>query len=166
MCCLRPGLPGVSERIRVRSIIGRFLEHSRVYYFENQGQPLVYVGSADWMPRNLHHRVEVVFPVEDPSLKNHLINDILLRFLEDNTKSWMLLPDATYRRAVPADGVEPVSAQQEFMQAALHPSRKRAHRGTPRARMISSGASKGAAKAAVKTASPAKKRPNRNLSEL
>jgi polyphosphate kinase len=166
MCCLRPGLPGVSERIRVRSVIGRFLEHSRVYYFENQGKPLVYVGSADWMPRNLHNRVEVVFPVEDPSLKSHLINDILLRFLEDNTKSWMLLPDASYQRVVPPNGADPVSAQADFMESALHPSRKRAHRGTPRARMISGGSAKNAAKAAIKTAPPVRKRPSRKPSEL
>jgi polyphosphate kinase len=148
----------VSERIRVRSIIGRFLEHSRVYYFENQGKPLVYVGSADWMPRNLHNRVEVVFPIEDPSLKNHLINDILLRFLEDNTRSWRLLPDASYERIVAAGDAEPRSAQAEFMEAALHPNRKRSARGTPRARMISSTSAKSTGKAAVGPAVEPKKR--------
>jgi len=166
MCCLRPGIPGVSERIRVRSIIGRFLEHSRVYYFENEGKPLVYVGSADWMPRNLHNRVEVVFPIEDSSLKNHLINDILLRFLEDNTKSWMLLPDSSYQRVVPAADAEPVSAQAEFMEAALHPNRKRSARGTPRARMISSTSGKGVAKAAAKPADSPKQRTKRAPGKL
>jgi polyphosphate kinase len=157
MCCLRPGLPGVSERIRVRSIIGRFLEHSRIYYFENKGDPLVYVGSADWMPRNLHNRVEVVFPIEDPALKNHLIHDILMRFLEDNTKSWNLQSDATYQRVAPPADAEPVSAQAEFMDAALHRNRKRSARGTPRARMLSANTSKGATKTKVKTATPPKK---------
>jgi polyphosphate kinase len=161
MCCLRPGIPGVSERIRVRSIIGRFLEHSRVYCFENQGKPLVYVGSADWMPRNLHNRVEVVFPIEDPSLKSHLINDILLRFLEDNTRSWRLLPDASYQRIVPAPDAEPISAQAEFMEAALHSNRKRSSRGTPRARMISTVSTKSAVKTAVKPAAMPKKRAKR-----
>jgi polyphosphate kinase len=109
------------------------------------------------MPRNLYNRVEVVFPIEDPSLKNHLINDILLRFLEDNTKSWMLLPDASYQQVVPTADAEPVSAQAEFMEAALHPNRKHSPRGTPRARMISGTSGKGAAKAAVTPAATPKK---------
>ena len=157
MCCLRPGLPGVSERIRVRSIIGRFLEHSRIYYFENKGAPLVYVGSADWMPRNLHNRVEVVFPVEDPTVKNRLINDILMRFLEDNSKSWMLMPDASYQRVVPPPNTEPISAQAEFMEAALHHNRKRSSRGTPRARMLSSSTAQSGPKAKVKPIAPPKR---------
>jgi polyphosphate kinase len=157
MCCLRPGLPGVSERIRVRSIIGRFLEHSRIYYFENKGDPRVYVGSADWMPRNLHNRVEVVFPIEDPAVKSHLINDILMRFLEDNTKSWGLLPDATYERLVPLAGAEPVSAQAEFMDAALHRSRKKSPRGSTRSRLLPGSGPRDLGRAKAKPAAPQKK---------
>jgi polyphosphate kinase len=165
MCCLRPGLPGVSERIRVRSIIGRFLEHSRIYYFGNNGNPLVYVGSADWMPRNLHNRVEVVFPIEDATLKNRLINDILMRFLEDNTKAWKLMPDATYQRLAPPPNTESISAQAEFMEAALHHNRKRPSRGTPRARMLSGGPQKDGPQAKVKPVSPPKKGLKKNLDE-
>lgn len=162
MCCLRPGLPGVSERIRVHSIIGRFLEHSRIYYFENKGDPRVYVGSADWMPRNLHNRVEVVFPIEDPAVKNHLIHDILMRFLEDNTKSWKLLPDATYERVVPAPGTEPISAQTEFMEAALHRHRKKSSRSAARTRLLARGATQTTGKTKSKPAAPPKKVPKKN----
>src|SRR5262249_33509874 len=77
ICALRPGLPGFSENVRVISIVDRFLEHSRIYYFENGGHPEVYIGSADWMDRNISRRVEVVFPVEQPDLKERLINEIL-----------------------------------------------------------------------------------------
>ncbi len=111
MCCLRPGLPGISENIRVVSIIGRFLEHSRIYYFGNGGKPLVYLGSADWMPRNFDRRVEVVFPVEDEALKTRIIDEILPAYLTDNVKARVLRPDGTYERRRPV-GDEPTHQAQ------------------------------------------------------
>src|SRR4029079_9088760 len=87
VCTLRPGVPGLSENIRVRSIVGRLLEHSRVYYFENGGDPVVFTGSADWMPRNLDRRVEVLAPVHDRELRNHLTHDFLGAYLRDNVKA-------------------------------------------------------------------------------
>jgi len=98
VCCLRPGVPGVSERISVRSIVGRFLEHSRVYYFENAGTREVYCGSADWMERNLFRRIEVAFPVESPELRQRVIDDLQL-YLEDDCQAWSLASDGHYARA-------------------------------------------------------------------
>ncbi|KXS51525.1 MAG: polyphosphate kinase [Marinobacter sp. T13-3] len=110
ICCLRPGVPGLSENIRVRSIIGRFLEHTRVYYFGNQGRPQVYCSSADAMERNLLNRVETAFPVEDPALIARLRED-LDTYLADNCQSWVLQPDGTYLQNHPAEGEEPVASQ-------------------------------------------------------
>ena len=87
VCCLRPGVPGVSERIRVRSIVGRFLEHSRVYHFENAGEREVYCASADWMDRNLYRRIEVAFPVESPEFQARVIEDLNL-YLADDCQAW------------------------------------------------------------------------------
>src|SRR5205085_9947447 len=101
ICALRPGLPGVSDNIRVRSVVDRFLEHSRIFYFGNGGDPQVYIGSADWMDRNLSRRVEVIFPIEQADLKQRLIGEILATSLADNVKARELLPDGTYRRIVP-----------------------------------------------------------------
>ncbi|MFO0824452.1 MAG: polyphosphate kinase 1 [Gemmataceae bacterium] len=115
ICSLRPGVPGVSDTIRVTSVVDRFLEHSRIFYFENAGNPEVYVGSADWMDRNLSRRVEVVFPIEQPDLKQRVI-DILKVTLADNVKARELLPDGTYRRVKPAEGVTPLRSQQRFME--------------------------------------------------
>src|SRR5204863_5569655 len=98
ICALRPGLPGISENIHVISIVDRFLEHSRIFYFGNGGNPEVYIGSADWMDRNLSRRVEVVFPIEQPDLKQRLIDEILAISLVDNVKARELLPDARYQR--------------------------------------------------------------------
>jgi polyphosphate kinase len=96
MCALRPGVRGISTRIRVRSIVGRFLEHSRIFYFANGGQEEVYVGSADWMPRNLYERAEVQFPIKDPALCHRLRYEILEAYLADNTKARLLSSDGTY----------------------------------------------------------------------
>lgn len=104
ICRLRPGVPGVSERIRVRSIIGRFLEHSRVFFFHAGGRELVYLSSADWMERNLLHRVEVAFPVTDERLKQRVRHEGLELALLDNTRSWLLQPDGTYKRTRPGRG--------------------------------------------------------------
>lgn len=98
ICTLRPGIRGISDRIRVRSIVGRFLEHSRIFCFENGGVPEVFVGSADWMPRNLHERVEVLFPVKDPLLHDRIIHEILAAYLADNIKTRVLQADGRYLR--------------------------------------------------------------------
>ena len=114
MCSLRPGVAGLSERIRVRSIVGRFLEHSRIFWFSNGGQPEVFCGSADWMPRNLVERSEAVFPVDDPALSARLRNEILAAYLADNTKARLLQPDGSYVRA---PWIGPAfSAQERLMQ--------------------------------------------------
>jgi polyphosphate kinase len=104
ICALRPGVRGVSDRIRVRSIVGRFLEHSRIFYFANGGQEQIYAGSADWMPRNLYERVEVLTPVRDELLRERVRGEILEAYLADNLKARILLPDGTYIRAWQAAG--------------------------------------------------------------
>lgn len=114
MCTLRPGVKGLSERIRVRSIVGRFLEHSRIFWFANGGKPEVYCGSADWMQRNLFERCEVVFPVTQPDLMKRLRDEILASYLADNTKARLLRPDGEYERAT-AHG-EPFNAQEHLIQ--------------------------------------------------
>lgn len=98
---MRPGLTGVSENIRVISIVDRFLEHSRIYYFENSGNPQVYIGSADWMDRNLSRRVEVVFPIEPVDLKSRITTEILNISLNDNMKARELQSDGSYKRLRP-----------------------------------------------------------------
>jgi polyphosphate kinase len=99
MCALRPGIRGISDRIRVRSIVGRFLEHSRIFYFENGGDPEVYLGSADWMNRNLHERVEVMFPLKNPLLRDRVRHEILAAYLADNVKARFLQKDGRYLRS-------------------------------------------------------------------
>lgn len=111
ICCLRPGLPGLSENIRVRSIVGRFLEHTRVYYFSNNGNPRIYCSSADWMDRNLFNRVEACFPIEDPALKKRIYEQGLLTYMQDNQQAWLLQGDGTWVRAQPAEGETPHNAQ-------------------------------------------------------
>ena len=114
ICCLRPKIPGLSENIRVISIVGRFLEHSRIYHFQNAGEPLVYLSSADWMPRNFFRRIELAFPVENPALRDQIINEVLPSFLHDRVKARELQPDGTYRRLTP-EGPEPrAQAQWHF----------------------------------------------------
>jgi len=104
ICALRPGVRGVSDHIRVRSIVGRFLEHSRIYYFANGGQEEVYLGSADWMPRNLYERVEVIFPLKDALLRERVRQEILEAYLADNVKSRLLTKDGSYVRTWQAQG--------------------------------------------------------------
>ena len=99
ICSLRPGIRGISDHIRVRSIVGRFLEHSRIFYFENGGEPEVYLGSADWMSRNLHERVEVLFPLKNPLLRDRVVHEILAAYLADNVKARFLQKDGRYLRA-------------------------------------------------------------------
>jgi polyphosphate kinase len=111
ICCLRPGVAGVSDRIKVRSIVGRFLEHSRVYSFENAGAREIYCASADWMDRNLLHRTEVAFPIEAPELRKRIAEDLEL-YLADDCQSWMLSADASYSRTS-THGT--VNAQNQFV---------------------------------------------------
>jgi polyphosphate kinase len=99
ICALRPGIRAISDHIRVRSIVGRFLEHSRIFYFANGGEEEVYLGSADWMPRNLYERVEVVFPVKEELLRERVRQEILEAYLADNLKARILGPDGVYVRA-------------------------------------------------------------------
>jgi polyphosphate kinase len=99
VCTLRPGVPGLSERIRVRSIVGRFLEHSRIFHFANGGDDEIYMGSADWMPRNLFERCEVVFPVRDQCAKARIHDEIIPALLADSTNARLQQPDGTYVRA-------------------------------------------------------------------
>ena len=115
ICALRPGIPGVSENIRVISVIDRFLEHCRVFYFENLGDPEVYIGSADWMDRNLSRRVEVVFPIVQPDLKLRMIEEVLKITLMDNTKARELQSDGSYVRVKPKDGETLVRSQTRFL---------------------------------------------------
>jgi polyphosphate kinase len=124
ICCLRPGIPGVSENIEVRSIIDRFLEHSRIFYFRNGGHEEVYLSSADWMQRNLSRRLEILFPVIDPNLRRRLIT-ILETCFADNVKARRLLPDGSYER-IARDGIR-IRAQQKFYQEALAAVREASH---------------------------------------
>ncbi len=131
ICCLKVGIPGVSENITVRSIVGNFLEHARIFYFENNGKPEYYCGSADWMPRNLERRVEILFPVEDPDLQEKL-KYILDGQMRDNTKAHILQPDGSYEK-VDRRGKEPFCAQADFChRAVLLASRKEEVRDTRR----------------------------------
>ena len=131
ICCLRPKAPDLSEYIRVISIVGRFLEHSRIYYFENGGQPEVFLSSADWMPRNFLRRVEVAFPIETPTLRNHIINEVLPRFLNDRVKARELQPDGSYRRLKP-EGPEPRSqAQWHFREVTRERAKKLGRKKAP-----------------------------------
>lgn len=110
-CALRPGVPGVSENIRVRSIVGRFLEHSRIYWFGNDGEPELYCASADWLERNLLHRVETCFPILDEDLAERVFKEALQNYLDDNSNAWELDADGEYRKLSPAEGEAPHSAQ-------------------------------------------------------
>ena len=114
MCALRPGVPGVSERIRVRSVVGRFLEHTRVFLFHNGGEPEVYCGSADWAERNFFRRVEVCFPILEPALRTRVVDELGL-YLQDNQQAWTLQSDGSYARLEAGDA-PPVSAQQALLE--------------------------------------------------
>jgi polyphosphate kinase len=114
VCALRPGVPGLSDTIKVTSIVGRFLEHSRIFYFLNGGEEDIYIGSADWMQRNLDRRVELLAPIEDPRLKKHLKEEVLDICLRDNVKARRLQPDGSYERVRSAEGEESVDSQSHF----------------------------------------------------
>ena len=116
ICCLKPGVTGLSETIQVRSVIGRFLEHTRIYHFHHGGEDLVYCSSADWMDRNLFNRVETCFPVNDPVLKAQVIEQGLHYYLRDNSRAWVLQTDGSYLRAQPRDGEAVFIAQQTLLE--------------------------------------------------
>lgn len=115
-CTLRPGVPGVSDNIRVRSIVGRFLEHSRVYWFGNDGAAELYCASADWLERNLLRRVETCFPILDPELARKVYRDVLQNYLDDNLNAWQLQADGSYRKCTPDHDEPPHAAQMALMQ--------------------------------------------------
>lgn len=117
ICCLRPQIAGLSENIRVRSIVGRFLEHTRVYYFENAGDSRIYCSSADWMDRNLFNRVEACFPIEDAGLKKRIYEQGLINYLQDNRQAWTLGADGHWQPVAPADGEPAHIAQQVLLEA-------------------------------------------------
>jgi Polyphosphate kinase len=114
-CTLRPGLPGISEHIRVRSIVGRFLEHSRVYWFANDTAPELFCASADWMERNLLRRIEIAFPILDPTLAARVFEETLANALADNTQAWLLDGDGRYARAQPGN-LPPYNAQRSLLE--------------------------------------------------
>ena len=115
ICCLRPGVAGISENITVSAIVGRFLEHARIYYFHNGGDEEVFLGSADMMPRNLDRRVEVLFPVENPVIRDAIVSIILPAQLQDTVKLRYMQMDGSYRRAIPGPGTEPLNVQTWMM---------------------------------------------------
>jgi polyphosphate kinase len=151
ICCLRARVPGVSENIRVISIVGRFLEHSRVFVFRNGGNEEVYLSSGDWMPRNLSRRVETMFPIEDPALKRR-INEMLDLKLRDNVKARELAADGSYRRVKPRKGQARVNSQLQFLQKALEehaPEPEQPFSGDLLLHAPATAAANGAAKPAV-----------------
>jgi polyphosphate kinase len=130
ICCLRPGIPGLSERIQVRALIDRFLEHERVFRFANGGAEEVYLSSADWMPRNFHRRVEILIPILDPGVRERVNHSLDLLFA-DNVKSWDLGPDGKYTRVPPGTlsgpapvGAPPIRVQARLMELARERSRQ------------------------------------------
>jgi polyphosphate kinase len=125
ICCLRPGVPGTSDNIRVISVVDRFLEHARIFYFEGGGKREVYLSSADWMPRNFQRRVEVMFPVDDEDLRDRVVDEILAVTLADNVKARRLLADGTYVRVRSEGDAPPMRSQYRFMELA----RQKAHGG-------------------------------------
>jgi polyphosphate kinase len=143
ICCLRPGLPGISENIRVTSIVDRFLEHSRVYVFSPDDEAKVFLSSADWMPRNFHRRVEVMFPIEAPELKERVLREVIPTYLRDNRRARLLQPDGNYVRIEP-NGQAPHRSQEEFLalreELAPRVAAGGSENGAPAGGVLSSGA--------------------------
>jgi polyphosphate kinase len=122
ICCLKPGVKGVSEGIRVHAVVDRFLEHARIFHFRNDGEDEVFCSSADWMPRNFRRRVELMFPVLDPTLKKRCTEEILATMCADTAKSWKLESDGRYVRV--SDGTDSFRSQQRFMDLARERARE------------------------------------------
>ncbi len=138
VCCLRPGVKGISENITVRSVVDRFLEHSRIFWFENACQPEVFAGSADWMPRNLHRRIEVVFPIEDGNLRERIKSEFLDTMLADTAKARFLQPDGSWRKQSPKRGEKPRRSQTDFIRLAqgnASTATKKGEKGFPKMRL-------------------------------
>src|ERR1700704_4477546 len=133
ICCLRPKMTGLSDNIRVISIVGRFLEHSRIFYFSNDGQPDLFLSSADWMPRNFLRRVELAFPIENPALRDEIINGVLPKFLHDRVKARELQPDGSYRRLKPEGAETREQAQLQFRERSRRQSKKQSRSKKERA---------------------------------
>jgi polyphosphate kinase len=121
VCALRPGIEGLSDNIRVRSVVGRFLEHTRVFFFLNDGAEDVYLASADWMGRNFFRRIELCFPVLDPALKRRVMREGLQPYLDDNVQAWVMDSEGAYTRARPRRG-RPRAAQEELLFTLATPS--------------------------------------------
>ncbi|HIZ79956.1 MAG TPA: RNA degradosome polyphosphate kinase [Candidatus Lachnoclostridium stercorigallinarum] len=134
ICCLKAGVPGLSENIHVRSIVGNFLEHSRIFYFENGGRPQLFMASADWMPRNLDKRVEIMFPVEDPEIRSQVLH-ILEVQLADNVKAHVLQPDGSYEK-VDLRGKQKICSQDQFCEEAAAAVRRKLEEQEPRDRRV------------------------------
>ena len=115
ICCLRPGIAGVSDNIQVRSVMGRFLEHPRVFYFWNEGDEELYCSSADWMPRNFFRRIEVAFPIIEKALRQRIIQEAFELYLQDNTQAWELQADGAYLRRQPQEGEWVMTAQTHLL---------------------------------------------------
>ncbi len=128
ICSLRPKIPGLSENIRVISIVGRFLEHSRIYYFSNDNDPALYLASADWMPRNFYRRVEIAFPIEAPAPRDEIMNEVLPRFLTDYGKARELQADGSYVRLKPEEGAPRSQAQLQFREHSRRQAKKLAEK--------------------------------------
>jgi polyphosphate kinase len=134
ICCLRPGLAGISENIEVTSVVGRFLEHSRVYYFYNAGVEELYIGSADLMPRNIDHRVEVLVPISEPAMIRSIRDDVLAVYLADNVKARVMLPNGSYARKKTADARKQINAQEQLLQRRRAAARGKKNNRKPRPR--------------------------------
>src|SRR5262249_26227018 len=117
ICCLRPGIPGLSDRIQLHALIDRFLEHERVFRFHNAGNEEVYISSADWMPRNFRRRVEVLVPILDPAVRDRIVASLDILW-GDNMKTWELGRDGSYTKVAPPPGTAPLRAQQRFIELA------------------------------------------------
>ena len=134
ICCLRPGVPGQSENITVRSVVDRFLEHCRVYYFENACQPEIFLASADWLPRNFFRRIELAFPILDGRLRERIMKEILGIALADNVKARVLQPDGGYVRLSPLAGEGAQRSQAEFIRLSSQPDARLAQPAVAKSR--------------------------------
>jgi polyphosphate kinase len=142
VCCLRPGLPGVSENIRVFSIVGRFLEHERVFLFGAPGDEQWFLSSADWMPRNLHRRVEVLFPIEAPELRERIRLEVFEPALARDNGAYDMDVNGEYHPRLPADGAPPREAQGEVMERVMRRSLQVVARGAEKDHAVDSGKKK------------------------